>query len=79
MLSASASKLVLRELADLSKESTKIEGLKVYPNDDDFTDIAVELAGPQGTPYEGGNFKMRLKLSEEYPDVPPKVFIYLCM
>eukprot|EP00913_Durusdinium_trenchii_P016654 g15654.t1 len=33
----------------------------------------IVMAGPTGTPYEGGNYKMELFLPEGYPMEPPKV------
>ena len=45
------------------------------PNDPDlndpFTWLAV-LAGPPGSPYEGGMFRLRFEIPEEYPLVAPK-------
>ena len=34
--------------------------------------FSVVIDGPQGSPYEGGHFKLQLYLPEEYPMVPPK-------
>jgi ubiquitin-conjugating enzyme E2 N len=33
----------------------------------------VIMAGPQGSPFEGGLFKLEMFLPEEYPLEPPKV------
>ncbi|CAG9462946.1 unnamed protein product [Pedinophyceae sp. YPF-701] len=63
-------KKVLKELAELDKKP--IEGIKVFPNEENVADISVELQGPQGTPYEGGLFKMRLSIGPDYPDSAPK-------
>jgi len=73
MLTAAATKLVLKELNELQKPGNQIEDIRVCFNDEDFTDISAELTGPQGTPYQGGLFKLKLKLGEDYPDAPPKV------
>mmetsp|Transcript_18628 Transcript_18628/g.33334 ORF Transcript_18628/g.33334 Transcript_18628/m.33334 type:complete len:193 (+) Transcript_18628:1310-1888(+) len=32
-----------------------------------------EIQGPEGTPYEGGNFVVDIKIPENYPFVPPKM------
>jgi hypothetical protein len=36
----------------------------------------VAIAGPLGTPYEGGLFRLELFLPAEYPMAPPKVPYY---
>ena len=33
----------------------------------------MKIAGPEGTPYEGGIFNVELYLPDEYPMVPPRV------
>eukprot|EP00051_Salpingoeca_urceolata_P034970 m.27536 g.27536 ORF g.27536 m.27536 type:complete len:206 (+) comp8560_c0_seq1:187-804(+) len=50
------------------------EDIKVTFNEDDITDIQATIHGPEGTPYEGGVFRMKLVLSAEFPTVPPKGF-----
>ncbi len=49
------------------------EGIRFLPHDDDsLAEIHVELIGPEGTPYAGGFFEMKLLLTEGFPTVPPK-------
>eukprot|EP00005_Dracoamoeba_jomungandri_P001900 CAMPEP_0174262286 /NCGR_PEP_ID=MMETSP0439-20130205/12889_1 /TAXON_ID=0 /ORGANISM="Stereomyxa ramosa, Strain Chinc5" /LENGTH=219 /DNA_ID=CAMNT_0015346977 /DNA_START=71 /DNA_END=727 /DNA_ORIENTATION=- len=65
--------VVRRVVQELRKLSTnELEGIKFIPNDDDITDIQAWIEGPRGTPYEGGLFRVRLKLGSEFPQVPPK-------
>jgi len=35
----------------------------------------VSIAGPSGTPYEGGTFEAALLLPEDYPMSPPKILM----
>jgi ubiquitin-protein ligase len=35
--------------------------------------VAVTLAGPKGTPYQGGLFRVEIKFPKEYPKKPPFV------
>eukprot|EP00160_Parvularia_atlantis_P013730 Unigene3013_Nuclearia_a/m.9270 Unigene3013_Nuclearia_a/g.9270 ORF Unigene3013_Nuclearia_a/g.9270 Unigene3013_Nuclearia_a/m.9270 type:complete len:237 (+) Unigene3013_Nuclearia_a:127-837(+) len=63
-------KHVAKELLSLHSEPP--EDIKVLPNDDDMTDIQAVITGPAGTPYEGGQFKVKLVLSEDFPNTPPK-------
>ncbi|KZF26481.1 UBC-like protein [Xylona heveae TC161] len=41
---------------------------------DDLSQVLMLLAGPQGTPYSAGLWKLHLKLPEDYPRSPPKAF-----
>ena len=60
------------------------EGVKFYQNPDgDITDIQADIYGPGkllatsfslvvGTPYEGGTFRCRIVLQDNFPANPPK-------
>ena len=39
---------------------------------DDLTQLNVLLAGPQGTPYANGLWRLQLKIPTDYPRIPPK-------
>tara|TARA_B100000029_G_C17331955_1_gene871993 strand:- start:87 stop:551 length:465 start_codon:yes stop_codon:yes gene_type:complete len=43
------------------------------PVDDNLYKWEATLIGPEGTPYEGGIFKVSIKFPDEYPFEPPKV------
>ncbi|KAG5513389.1 hypothetical protein PMAC_001452 [Pneumocystis sp. 'macacae'] len=50
-----------------------LEGVQLLESGDGtFNDIQAYVFGPEGTPYEGGAFKIRLQFGAEYPAVPPK-------
>ncbi|KAI8822390.1 ubiquitin-conjugating enzyme/RWD-like protein [Fimicolochytrium jonesii] len=66
-----------RVIKRLSKEFAELqgqppEGIKLIINTDNLTDVQAWVEGPQGTPYEGGCFRVRLSLSSEFPNVPPQ-------
>ncbi len=63
---------VLIEIGDLL--ASPPEDIKLIPCEEDITDIQAIISGPQGTPYEGGHFRVKLKLGSEFPSVPPKGF-----
>ncbi|KAK6169194.1 ubiquitin-conjugating enzyme E2 S [Patella vulgata] len=63
---------VSKELGDLTKSPP--EGIKVFLNEEDITDVQASIEGPAGTPYAGGLFRMKLVLSKNFPSEPPKAF-----
>ncbi|RWR74815.1 ubiquitin-conjugating enzyme E2 22-like protein isoform X1 [Cinnamomum micranthum f. kanehirae] len=63
-------KQLAKELKNL--DETPPEGIKVCINDDDFSTIFADIEGPAGTPYENGVFRMKLLLSHDFPQSPPK-------
>lgn len=69
-LCMAGAKAIQRELRDLVEKPC--EGIRVSLNDDSLKEALAELDGPDGTPYQGGTFKLRLSLGDEYPDKAPK-------
>eukprot|EP00042_Codosiga_hollandica_P047290 m.510611 g.510611 ORF g.510611 m.510611 type:complete len:201 (+) comp57419_c0_seq8:1740-2342(+) len=65
-------RLVARELSHLACNPP--DGIKVHVNEEDFTDIQATIFGPAGTPYEGGAFRIKIGLSDDFPAQPPKGF-----
>ena len=63
-------KVVARQVQSLAQE--KMEGINLLINDDDLTDIQAIIEGPPETPYQGGQFCVKLALSKDYPASPPK-------
>ncbi|XXG41174.1 hypothetical protein AAC387_Pa01g1697 [Persea americana] len=63
-------KQLAKELKNL--DETPPDGIKVCINDDDFSTIFADIEGPAGTPYENGVFRMKLLLSHDFPQSPPK-------
>lgn len=69
-LSPNVIKQLAKELKNL--DETPPDGIKVIVNDDDFSIIFADIEGPAGTPYENGVFRMKLLLSHDFPQSPPK-------
>lgn len=63
---------VAKEMRKLITEAP--EGIKMHFNEDDITDIQATITGPEGTPYEDGQFRMKIVLGENFPSNPPKGF-----
>merc|ERR1712227_553156 len=61
---------VMKELSALTCDPP--EGIKIYPNEEDITEIRASIEGPAGTPYAGGHFNMKLVLGKNFPQEPPK-------
>ena len=67
----SISRRIIKELGRLKK--TPPPGMSFDINDLNMRHLKVALQGPDGTPYEGGIFKLELYLGDDYPMAPPKV------
>ncbi|XP_060032314.1 ubiquitin-conjugating enzyme E2 S isoform X1 [Erinaceus europaeus] len=63
-------RLVYKEVSTLTADPP--DGIKVFPNEEDLTDLQVTIEGPEGTPYAGGVFRMKLLLGKDFPASPPK-------
>eukprot|EP00413_Alexandrium_margalefii_P049576 CAMPEP_0204608350 /NCGR_PEP_ID=MMETSP0661-20131031/60264_1 /ASSEMBLY_ACC=CAM_ASM_000606 /TAXON_ID=109239 /ORGANISM="Alexandrium margalefi, Strain AMGDE01CS-322" /LENGTH=170 /DNA_ID=CAMNT_0051619855 /DNA_START=68 /DNA_END=579 /DNA_ORIENTATION=+ len=62
----------------IEKETQKLHqepppGMSALPDKDNYRYFHITMCGPQGTPYEGGIYKLELFLPEGYPMEPPKV------
>ncbi|KAK8839560.1 ubiquitin-conjugating enzyme E2 S [Tritrichomonas musculus] len=65
-----ATKRLMNEMRKLQKN--ELPGIKVKINGDDLTQIQATIEGPENTPYEGGEFQIKLEITNEYPQKPPK-------
>ena len=65
-------KHLLRDIKRLEAANLEESGITVTINEENVTEIDTEYAGPEGTPYEGGSFRMRLSIDADYPNVAPK-------
>lgn len=71
-LTGAAIKSLTKEFAYLSAQPP--EGIKLLLNDGNISEIQAWIQGPDGTPFSGGSFKVKLILPSEFPSVPPKGF-----
>ena len=64
---------IMGEIRDLVRNPP--EGIKYVDNEENtVSEIHGIMDGPEGTPYYGGSFRLKLVLSEEYPNAPPRGF-----
>lgn len=67
-----ASRRIMKELDDMAKDtSSGMEAMLVDPAD--MTHLRGRFKGPPGTPYEGGEFVIDIRLPNNYPFTPPKM------
>ena len=67
-------KILWRQQQELLKKSP--EYVTPIINNEDPIDIQIDLEGPKATPYEGGIFRVKLIIPNEFPIAPPKgIFI----
>ncbi|KAK4055427.1 hypothetical protein OIO90_003265 [Microbotryomycetes sp. JL221] len=71
MSDAALPKRIIKETQRLVADSPP--GISAIPHEDNLRYFDVLIAGPDGSPFEGGMFKLELFLPEEYPMSPPKV------
>ncbi|KAM0790996.1 hypothetical protein ACM66B_004296 [Microbotryomycetes sp. NB124-2] len=71
MSDAALPKRIIKETQRLVADSPP--GISAIPHEDNLRYFDVLIAGPDGSPFEGGTFKLELFLPEEYPMSPPKV------
>lgn len=64
-------KRIISDIKDLAK--SPIEGVYYFPDEDNILNGYALIIGPQGTPYQYGNYIFNFYFSEEYPYKPPKV------
>ena len=57
---------------ELHLKNNPIPGINFIFNENDITDIQAEIEGPVATPYEGGIFRVTIKLLPNFPIVAPK-------
>jgi len=50
------------------------DGIKLFVSEECIANIQAEIDGPVGTPFEGGLFRCKLVLGQDFPQAPPKAF-----
>ena len=57
---------------ELLLKNNPIPGIIFHYNENDISDIQADIEGPEATPYEGGIFRVTIKLLPNFPIVAPK-------
>ena len=70
-LSIATTRAITKQLVELS--TTKpCEGIAVEFSEENIREVFADIDGPTGTPFEGGIFRVKLLLGDDFPDAPPK-------
>ena len=51
-----------------------VNGIRLIANEDNLFEWTCILDGPDGTPYQGGTYVVKLRIPPDYPFHPPKAF-----
>lgn len=61
-----------RLMAEMKKLATsELGGIVVKPSSN-LSEVQATISGPENTPFEGGEFQVKLEIGEEFPQSPPK-------
>ena len=66
-----AAKRIARELLEVRREP--VPGITAQPTDNNVFKWIATIAGPEGSPYEGGRFHLSILFPTDYPFKPPQV------
>jgi ubiquitin-conjugating enzyme E2 S len=69
-LNPAAMRRLLKEIKQLRTDPP--EGIRIVTDEENMLDLTGIIAGPEGTPYEGGYFRIKFNFTEEFPNAPPK-------
>ncbi|KAF8487512.1 ubiquitin-conjugating enzyme/RWD-like protein [Russula ochroleuca] len=61
---------LIRELKDLRLNPP--EGIRVQLSEESLLDVVGIIEGPEGTPYQGGYFRVKFEFNDEFPATPPR-------
>jgi ubiquitin-conjugating enzyme E2 S len=62
-----------RLMAEMKKlQKAELGGITLRVNNDNLTEFHATIEGPENTPFEGGEFLIKLEIGEEFPQKPPK-------
>ena len=64
-------KRIILDITDLRKGP--IDGVHYFPNEDNIMEGRALIFGPEGTPYERGNYIFSFEFPKQYPYEPPKL------
>ncbi|KKK22763.1 hypothetical protein P175DRAFT_0497926 [Aspergillus ochraceoroseus IBT 24754] len=70
-MASNRARRIAKEIADICADPHSHITAEPVGDDDDITHLRGTFPGPPGTPYEGGIYKVDIKIPPEYPFRPP--------
>lgn len=62
-----------RVVSEIRKlQSAELGGITLRINNDNISEIQAVIEGPENTPFEGGEFLVKLEITDEFPQKAPK-------
>ncbi|KAF8496228.1 ubiquitin-conjugating enzyme/RWD-like protein [Russula emetica] len=61
---------LMRELKEL--RTSPPEGIRIQLSEESMLDLVGIIEGPEGTPYQGGYFRVKFEFTDEFPAAPPR-------
>lgn len=62
---------VAKEIADIQADNLSKISADPVGNGEDLTHLKGSFSGPPGTPYDGGTYKIDVRIPSDYPFKPP--------
>ena len=70
-MSSNRARRIAKEIADIHSDTTSHIQADAVGNGEDLTHLKGSFKGPPGTAYEGGTYKIDIKIPNDYPFRPP--------
>lgn len=69
-----ALKILAKQLQRVHEELPQQHGFSAGPLEDDLLHWEASILGPEDSPYQGGQFDLRIDFPTDYPLRPPKIW-----
>lgn len=66
---------VLRDIQNAIKNLPRVFDIRIKAEDNNVFNVHFVLSGPEGTAYEGGLYHGMIKLDDNHPHRPPKIYM----
>lgn len=70
-MASNRARRIAKEIADIHADALSQITAEPVSGDGDITHLRGSFLGPPGTPYEGGTYKVDIRIPNEYPFRPP--------